>query len=106
MSCAGGLPGHLFTSLGAPQDVRLAMAASGKAMPLARHSMDEAAGLAAGLLKSFEREIADTQLVMVPQVGSRLQASKGCATQLQLVDSYSMTSVFVEVHTQPTTCKA
>lgn len=70
MCSAGGLPSHLFTSLGASQEVRLAMAASGKAMPLVRHSMEEAAGLAAGLLKTFEREIADTQLVMVPQVGS------------------------------------
>jgi hypothetical protein len=37
-------------------------------MPLVRRSMDEAAALSAGLLKAFERGVADTQLLMVPQV--------------------------------------
>lgn len=66
---AGGLPTHLFTSLGAAQETRLATAAAQQPMPLMRRSMDEAAALVAGLLKAFEREVADTQLLMVPQVG-------------------------------------
>lgn len=37
-------------------------------MPLVRRSMEEAAVLSANLLKAFERDVADTQLLMVPQV--------------------------------------
>lgn len=37
-------------------------------MPLVRRSLDEASVLAAGLLKTFEREVAPTQLLLVPQV--------------------------------------
>lgn len=66
---AGGLPSHIFTSLGAAQDTRLATAAAQLPMPLMRRSMEEAAALGAGLLKAFEREVADTQLLFAPQVG-------------------------------------
>jgi hypothetical protein len=38
-------------------------------MPLLRRSLEEAAGLAAGLLRAFEREVAEPQrLLLVPQV--------------------------------------
>jgi hypothetical protein len=64
----GALSNHLFTTLGAPHEARLATAAAGQPMPLVRHSLDEAAALAAGLQKAFEREVADTLVLMVPQV--------------------------------------
>lgn len=65
---AGGLPTHVFTSLGAAHEARLAAAAAGLPMPLVRRSMDEAAALAAALVKAFEREVADMQLLLMPQV--------------------------------------
>jgi hypothetical protein len=65
---AGGLPSHIFTSLGAAQETRLATAAAQQPMPLMRRSLEESAALGAGLLKAFEREVADTQLLLVPQV--------------------------------------
>jgi hypothetical protein len=37
-------------------------------MPLMHRSLEEAAALGASLLKAFEREVADTQLLLVPQV--------------------------------------
>jgi hypothetical protein len=73
----GGLPSHIFTSLGAAEDTRLATAAAQLPMPLTRRSMEEAAALGAGLLKAFEREVADTQLLLVPQVGVTLT---GCCS--------------------------
>jgi hypothetical protein len=39
-------------------------------MPLSRLSSDDAAGLMAGVLRSFTREVADTPLLLVPQVWS------------------------------------
>lgn len=65
---AGGLPAHLFTSLGASQEARLATAAAGQPMPLVRRSVEEAQPLMAGLLKAFEREVAESQLLLFPQV--------------------------------------
>jgi hypothetical protein len=37
-------------------------------MVLTRRSMDESAALVAGLLKAFQREMSETQLLLVPQV--------------------------------------
>jgi hypothetical protein len=37
-------------------------------MPLSRLSSDDAAGLMAGVMRSFTREVADTPLLLVPQV--------------------------------------
>jgi hypothetical protein len=71
-AAAGGLPaGQLFSSLTASPEARLAAAAAGAAMPLWRLSADDAAGLMAGVLRSFSREVADTPLLLVPQVRFR-----------------------------------
>lgn len=74
----GGLPSHIFTSLGAAQDTRRATAAAQLPMPLMRRSMEEAAALGAGLLKAFEREVADAQLLLVPQVGGMARVWSMC----------------------------
>lgn len=37
-------------------------------MHLSRLSLDDAGGLVAGVLRSFSREVADTPLLLVPQV--------------------------------------
>jgi hypothetical protein len=66
---SGSLPtGQLFSSLTASPESRLAAAAAGAAMPLSRISSDDAAWLMAGVMRSFTREVADTPLLLVPQV--------------------------------------
>lgn len=77
ISSLGALSSHLFTTLGAPHEARMASAAAGQAMSLVRRSLDESAALAAGLLKAFEREVADTQLLMVPQVSPAAASAVG-----------------------------
>ena len=76
---AGGLPSHIFTSLGASTEARMTAVAAGQPMLLTRRSMDEAAALVAGLLKAFQREVSDTQLLLVPQVSERLVCVLWCA---------------------------
>jgi hypothetical protein len=71
---AGGLPTvQVFSSLTASPEARMAAAAAGTAMPLSRLSSDDAAGLMAGVMRSFTREMADTPLLLVPQVCFRLR---------------------------------
>jgi hypothetical protein len=48
--------------------MRMAAAAAGHAMPLSRWSLFDASERVAAELKSFNRELSDLQLVMVPQV--------------------------------------
>lgn len=68
-AAAGGLPsGQLFSSLALSPEARAAAAAADSPVPLSRLSLDDAGGLAAGVLRSFSREVADTPLLLVPQV--------------------------------------
>lgn len=63
----------------------MATAAAQQPIPLMRRSLEEAAALGAGLLKAFEREVADTQLLLVPQVRNPvLNAARSCQ-QLSLL---------------------
>lgn len=101
---AGGLPSHIYTSLGASTEARMTTVAAGQPMLLTRRSMDEAVALVAGLLKAFQREVADTQLLLVPQVSERL----GCGIQKLLVPAAEpqhelcvQSCVNACLHTQP-----
>lgn len=60
--------GDVFTSITASERARWAAAAACTTTPLTQCSMDQAATVAAGLLKAFEREVADLKLLLTPEV--------------------------------------
>eukprot|EP00878_Enallax_costatus_P027572 GHUV01029703.1.p1 GENE.GHUV01029703.1~~GHUV01029703.1.p1 ORF type:complete len:596 (+),score=176.00 GHUV01029703.1:386-2173(+) len=74
----GGLPTHLFSSLGASPEVQLSTAAAGQPMSLSRYSTEGLNGIMANILKNFNREVSDTQLLMVPQALQRVVALDRC----------------------------